>query len=71
LLGFNLGIELGQLLFIVGVLGVMWVLRRCLRPQWIDGLRWAAIYAMGSVSVFWLVGRGVAVADAALNIGIY
>lgn len=71
LLGFNLGIELGQLLFIVGVLGVMWVLRRCLRSQWIGGLRWAAIYAMGSVSVFWLVERGVAAVDAALNIRLY
>jgi hydrogenase/urease accessory protein HupE len=57
---FNVGVEIGQLLFIAIVLALGWALRRAaLRaPAW-----WprAAAYGIGSVAAFWLVQRTAAI----------
>jgi hydrogenase/urease accessory protein HupE len=60
LLFFNVGVEVGQLIFVAVVLGLGWVMARAaLRaPAW-----WprAAAYAIGSVSAFWLIERTLAI----------
>ena len=60
LLFFNVGVEIGQLLFIAGVLSLGWLIRRAaLRaPGW-----WprAAAYGIGSVAAFWVVQRTAAI----------
>jgi hydrogenase/urease accessory protein HupE len=56
LLGFNVGIELGQLLFVAAVL----VVRAALRPLLWAGPRWLAhvpVYAIGSLGAFWCFER--------------
>jgi HupE/UreJ protein len=60
LLFFNVGVEIGQLLFIASVLSLGWLVRRAaLRaPGW-----WprAAAYGIGSVAAFWVVQRTAAI----------
>ena len=60
LLFFNVGVEIGQLLFIASVLILGWLIRRAaLRsPAW-----WprAAAYGIGSIAAFWLVQRTAAI----------
>lgn len=54
LLFFNIGVELGQLLFIAGVLLVSLALRRVRLPQW----AWRIpVYAIGSLAAFWTIQR--------------
>lgn len=56
LLGFNLGVEIGQLLFIAAVLCVVWIARRVgsPMPEW---ARTAPLYAIGGLSAFWFLSR--------------
>jgi hypothetical protein len=56
LFSFNVGIEVGQLLFVLVVLAVQRVLMRIPvpRPAW---ARWVPIYAMGSLAAFWCFER--------------
>lgn len=56
LLLFNVGVELGQLMFIAVVLGIGWALARLPRPLpvW---TRWVAPYAIGSFAAFWFLER--------------
>jgi len=54
LLLFNLGVELGQLLFIGAVITVLWLLPRISAPAW---TRLAAPYAIGSFASCWLLDR--------------
>ncbi len=62
LLFFNVGVELGQLLFIAAVFGFAWLVR-------LSALRVPAIwpravaYGVGSVAAFWVVERTIAVFD--------
>jgi hydrogenase/urease accessory protein HupE len=60
LLFFNVGVEIGQLIFIAVVLVLGWLITRAaLRaPTW-----WprAAAYAIGSASAFWLIERTLAI----------
>jgi hydrogenase/urease accessory protein HupE len=60
LLFFNVGVEIGQLLFIAGALALGWlIVRAALRvPAW-----WprAAAYVIGSASAFWLIERTLAI----------
>ena len=60
LLFFNVGVELGQLLFIAAVFGFGWLVRSsALRvPQ---GWQRAAAYVIGSVAAFWVVQRTAAI----------
>ncbi len=60
LLFFNVGVEIGQLLFIAAVFGLGWLVHSsALRvpPVW----QRAAAYGIGSVAAFWLVQRTVAI----------
>ncbi len=57
LLFFNVGVELGQLFFVVAVVGSGWMLRRLVLQK---SLRWGEItasYAIGGVAAFWLIER--------------
>jgi hypothetical protein len=60
LLFFNVGVEIGQLVFIASVLSLGWLVRRAAirAPEW-----WprAAAYGIGSVAAFWVVQRSVAI----------
>jgi hypothetical protein len=60
LLFFNVGVEIGQLLFIGSVLALGWLVRRAAirAPVW-----WprAAAYGIGSVAAFWVVQRTAAI----------
>lgn len=58
LLFFNIGIELGQIAFIVLVLALWMVVRRPLRP-WRDRLVPIPIYVLGSLSAMWCIERGL------------
>ncbi len=53
---FNVGVEAGQLIFIAGAQGVIWILRRIPTtwPAW--ALRVPA-YAIGSLAAFWMIER--------------
>lgn len=56
LLFFNVGVEIGQLLFIALILGAIALVRR----SRLNFPRWAAIlppYAIGSVAMFWVIQR--------------
>ena len=56
LAAFNVGVEVGQLLFICAVLALGWALVRLVRaqPAWWPG---AAAYGIGSVSAYWVIAR--------------
>jgi hydrogenase/urease accessory protein HupE len=61
LLFFNVGVEIGQVLFATGVLGLLHLIRvfgtasRAVTRE--DSLRTAASYVIGTLSVFWLIQR--------------
>ena len=59
LLFFNVGVELGQLLFIGAVLGFIALIRRVRLPlpRWAEK---APPYAIGTVAMFWVIQRIVA-----------
>jgi len=56
LLFFNIGVEIGQLAFVLVVLALIWAHRRlgAVLPRWGETL---PAYAIGSVSMFWFFGR--------------
>src|SRR5439155_4201152 len=60
LLFFNVGVEVGQLLFIAAILSVMalgrWLIRRAAIPQPAWALR-VAPYSIGGVAAFWVIQR--------------
>ena len=60
LFSFNVGVEIGQLLFIAAVFAVVAVARQVMRRVALPRPAWAwrvAPYAIGSVSAFWLIQR--------------
>jgi hydrogenase/urease accessory protein HupE len=60
LLNFNVGVEIGQLLFIGAVFGIGWLVRySALRVP--AGWQRVAAYGIGSMSAFWVVQRTVAI----------
>jgi hypothetical protein len=63
LLFFNIGVEIGQLGFVLLVLALIWAHRRlsAVLPRWGDLL---PAYAIGSVAMFWFIGRLVRVLGA-------
>jgi HupE / UreJ protein len=63
LLFFNIGVEIGQLAFVLMVLALIWAHRRlnAVLPRWGDLL---PAYAIGSVAMFWFIGRLVRVLAA-------
>ena len=60
LFSFNVGVEIGQLLFIAAVFAVVAAARQIVRRVALPRPAWAwrvAPYAIGSVSAFWLIQR--------------
>ena len=58
LLFFNVGVEIGQLLFVGAMLAIVWVLRQ-LRFNLVGNTRLAAVYIIGTVASYWLIERVV------------
>ncbi len=56
LLLFNVGVEIGQVMFVLVVLVIITLLER-VRPQWPEWSGWLAPYAIGSLSAFWCIER--------------
>jgi hydrogenase/urease accessory protein HupE len=59
LLFFNVGIEIGQIAFILAVLAIWYVIRKPLAP-WQDKLLPVPVYILGALSVMWCIERGLA-----------
>ncbi len=58
LLFFNLGVEVGQLMFITVVIGLIAVVRLARYPSWLGRHAFTtATYAIGAVAAFWFVER--------------
>ena len=56
LLMFNVGVELGQLMFIAGVLLLFAVIQK-VRSEWPMWIRQVPAYGIGSVAAFWFIER--------------
>ncbi len=54
---FNVGVELGQLLFIATVLSLGWLLHQLKQQKLLDRAETVAIYSIGSLATFWLFER--------------
>jgi hypothetical protein len=56
LLFFNVGVEIGQICFVLLVLAVLWSHRRLQAelPRWYETL---GVYVMGMVASFWFISR--------------
>ena len=57
LLFFNVGVELGQLLFVAAVVVAGWLLRKLLRQQALMGGEVIASYLIGGMAAFWVIER--------------
>jgi hydrogenase/urease accessory protein HupE len=53
---FNIGVEAGQLLFVIAAIGLVYVLRK-FALLWIPRIEFATSYVMGSVAAFWFIER--------------
>lgn len=58
LLFFNIGVELGQLLFVAAFLILSWLLGRFLRRH-LHWLKFAAAYSIGAIAAYWSIERVV------------
>jgi hydrogenase/urease accessory protein HupE len=58
LLFFNVGVEVGQLMFVAGVLVVIWMIKKMKfrLPVWVEQ---APAYTIGSMAAFWFIQRTV------------
>ncbi len=58
LLFFNVGVEVGQLMFVAGVLCVTWMIKKLKFrwPVWVDQV---PAYSIGSLAAFWFIQRTV------------
>jgi len=59
LLFFNIGIEIGQIAFILAVWAIWYIIRKPLAP-WQDRLMPVPIYILGAFSAMWCIERGLA-----------
>jgi hydrogenase/urease accessory protein HupE len=58
LIFFNIGVELGQIIFIIAVIGAVNILKQVTWTQaYLDRASTASVYTIGSVSMYWLVER--------------
>ncbi|WP_394172435.1 HupE/UreJ family protein [Thalassotalea litorea] len=57
LLSFNVGVEIGQLLFVAALFVVFFLCKFLFKSLTLDKLRFAVSYACGSVAMYWLVQR--------------
>ena len=58
LLTFNLGVELGQIVFVFAALAAVWLLGR-IRKEWPSWAAQLPAYGIGTLAAFWLVERVV------------
>ena len=56
LLFFNVGVELGQLVFVLAVLGLLWILGK-IKIAWPDWIKLVPPYVIGSIAAYWLIER--------------
>ena len=61
LFSFNVGIEIGQLVFVAALLVLTPLVRRIPLPFGAAIPQRAAVYVMGSLAAFWMIQRGVAI----------
>ncbi|CAA6809389.1 MAG: membrane protein, putative [uncultured Sulfurovum sp.] len=54
---FNIGVELGQLSFIVLIVLIAWLLKRLLTQKTMEGIEVFIIYAIGGLASFWMIER--------------
>ena len=57
LIFFNVGVELGQLLFVLGVIVFTWILHQLKQQKLLNRAETAVIYSIGGLSSFWLIER--------------
>ncbi len=57
LLAFNIGVELGQLLFIAVCLAGWTIMRRVIGPGSVSQMKATAVYGIGAIAAFWFVER--------------
>ena len=57
LLGFNLGVETGQLIFVAAALAAAALLDRILPASWLQAGRSALLAGLAGIGAFWFVGR--------------
>ena len=58
LLFFNVGVEVGQLLFVAGVLVVTWMIHKA-KVKWPAWAEQMPAYAIGSLAAFWFIQRTI------------
>jgi hydrogenase/urease accessory protein HupE len=58
LLFFNVGVEVGQLMFVSGVLVVTWMIKK-MKFRWPVWVEHGPAYAIGSLAAFWFIQRTV------------
>jgi hypothetical protein len=58
LLFFNVGVEVGQLMFVSGVLVVTWMIKK-MKLKWPVWVEHAPAYAIGSLAAFWFIQRTI------------
>ena len=58
LLFFNLGVEAGQLIFVAGVLVLIWIINK-MKFRWPVWMEQVPAYAVGSLAAFWFIQRTV------------
>jgi hydrogenase/urease accessory protein HupE len=56
---FNVGVEVGQLAFVVVVLALLWLFNK-IKFTWPVWVKWLPPYAIGSLASFWLIERVIA-----------
>jgi hydrogenase/urease accessory protein HupE len=57
LIFFNIGVELGQLMFVASVVLVAWLLRRLKYVRFMQSVEMFVVYAIGGLSAFWVFER--------------
>ncbi len=59
LIAFNIGIEVGQLMFVAALAGWFFLAAR-FASAWYSRMRFSLVYGMGGIAVYWCLDRGVA-----------
>ena len=57
LICFNVGVELGQLLFVLSVVLLTWLLHQLNQKKLLERAETMVIYSIGGLSSFWLIER--------------
>ena len=59
LLFFNVGVELGQLIFVFSVLAIAWIIKKIFTQELLRKGELGIAYVIGSLAAFWLIERTV------------